>query len=235
MDESGIINFYNLRQVQKHQPEYHNPNFDEDSMPLKHPFRIVCVGSSGSGKTNITMNIIHKLSGTFNKLFIYTANKKEPLYEFLEENLPREQLEIREGLKHFNEQNMNTGIGEGQVLIIFDDLVLSKDQANIEELFIRGRKLNDKHGISVIYLSQSYYQIPSIIRKQSSHIIIKKIGTKRDRQAILRDVGNNLDKDDLEGLYDYATSGSFTNFLFIDLSAPEGQGFRKNFNQRITP
>ena len=32
-----------------------------------------------------------------------------------------------------------------------------------------------KHGISLIYLTQSYYDVPNIIRKQANQLILKKI------------------------------------------------------------
>jgi hypothetical protein len=231
---NNIINFYDLDDVKKFQPEYYNPNFNEDTFPMKHPFRALVIGSSGSGKTNITMNIIQKSSGTFNNIVIYTANKKEPLYEYLESVIDKELLQIHEGLTNLNTRNIDEGFGEGQALVIFDDLVLSREQSRIEELFIRGRKMNNKHGISILYLSQSYFGIPSIIRKQASHLIIKRLSTKKDRQFILKDAGGNLEKEDLEEIYQYCIDGSFTDFLYIDLSETEAKRYRKNFNEIIS-
>ena len=53
-------------------------------------------------------------------------------------------------------------------LVIWDDLVLEKNLKPVEEYYIRARKLN----CSVIFLSQSYFQIPKIIRSNCSDMAI---------------------------------------------------------------
>ncbi|CAN0371252.1 unnamed protein product, partial [Ectocarpus fasciculatus] len=180
---------------------------------FKTSFRILTVGSSGSGKTNILTNIIHKSSGTFNKIIVYTANKHEPLYKYLESKIDKEMLDIYEGLTHLNSMSLED-LGPGQILIIFDDLVLDKNQGQIESLFIRGRKLSDGMGISCIYLTQSYTLVPKIIRKQASHLIIKKLSSKYERMTIIKEAGN-LDMRQLTELYNYCTDGSFTNSYLL--------------------
>jgi len=234
-DSDDIINFYELDEVKEFTPEYHNPCYNEETFPVKHPFRALVVGSSGSGKTNITMNIIQKSSGTFNSIMLFTANKKEPLYEYLESVIPAEQLEIYEGLSHLNSMDLNSEIGSGgQVLVIFDDLVLSKDQGQIETLYLRGRKANNNSGISILYLSQSYHMVPSVIRKNITFIIIKRLGTRRDRTAVVRECSGQLEKEDLLALYEYCVTNSFKDFLFIDLGAEENKRYRKNFRHVLS-
>jgi ABC-type lipoprotein export system ATPase subunit len=81
-NNSDLINFYQLEAVEALQPKTHNPNYAAHG--IKVPFRMVVVGASGAGKSNITLNIISKMEDTFNKIYLYTRNKKEPLYEYLE-------------------------------------------------------------------------------------------------------------------------------------------------------
>jgi hypothetical protein len=57
-----------------------------------------------------------------------------------------------------NDLNM----GNKQVLIIFDDQEIDKNQQKIEEYFLRGRKVGG--GITMMYLSQNFYSIPTLIR-----------------------------------------------------------------------
>ena len=50
----------------------------------------------------------------------------------------------------------------------------------VTELFTRGRKLN----ISLVFVSQSYFAVPKIIRLTSRHYFVIKIPNKQERQQI---------------------------------------------------
>ena len=103
---SELINFYELPAVQALQPKTHNPNYKKHGLKL--PFRMVIIGGSGSMKTNSMMNILYQMNGTFNKVYVFTRNKNEPLYEYLELALPvKDDLEIHEGLDFLKSINMD--------------------------------------------------------------------------------------------------------------------------------
>jgi hypothetical protein len=220
-----IINFYQLEAVQAFEEKAHNPNYDVHG--IKIPFRMLVIGSSGSGKTNVIVNLIQQMENTFHNIYIYTRAKGEPLYQFLESRIPPEFLKIEEGLDSFNKLDPNKAYDKTkQTLIVFDDLVLEKDQSKITELFIRGRKL----GVSLIYISQSYYRIPITIRGQSTYLILKKIASTRDLTSILRDSSLGIDKTILNRIYKYCTQ-ELTDFLLIDKEAIQEQIFRHNFDE----
>jgi hypothetical protein len=221
-----LINFYELDAVKALQPKSHNPHFKTHG--IKVPFRMITVGSSGSGKTNITMNLLSLMANTFNKVILYTRNKHEPLYEYLQLSIPDEtMLEIHEGLEHLNGVDLDTEY-EGQTLILFDDLCNEKNQSRISELFIRGRKL----GVSLVYLTQKYSQVPTLVREQASHLILKKISGKRDITTILRQYSlGDLETIELLKIYKYCIDTNILNFLFIDLEAESDKTFRKNFDE----
>ena len=154
INKASIINFYELEDVKAFDVKKHNPNFETHHISI--PFRLGIIGASGSGKSNTVLNIIAQFSDTFNRIIIFTKNKKEPLYEYLEVKIPqKDELEIFEGLDGLNKMDLEKEFNKGQTLIIFDDMCLEKDQHQIEELFIRGRKLGE--GISLCYLSQSFF------------------------------------------------------------------------------
>lgn len=216
-----ISNFYNLipDELKK---KYHNPNFDYHL--IKIPFRMLIIGGSGSGKTNTAMEVIHRMSNTFEKIVICCKSKAEPLYEFLETKIPPEQLEIYEGIENVPPVDKYKGVG--QMLIIFDDLVLDKNQSEIEQYFIRGRKIGG--GISCIYLSQSYFKTPKTIRLQCNYLILKKLSSKRDLAQILNEFSLGKDITELTALYKDATTNPLY-FLLIDADAPDDMKFRKGF------
>lgn len=139
-----VINFYDLKDVQTFSPVYHNPTYDINTQPLKHPLHLLTCGKTRSGKTNVLMNIISKMDSTFNRIKIFTQNKNEPLYQYLESKIDKPYLEIFEGLSELNKMDFDK-MEKNQYLFIY---CLEKDQSKIIQMYIRGRKLS----ISNIYL-----------------------------------------------------------------------------------
>ena len=74
---------------------------------------------------------------------------------------------------------------ERKILIVFDDMiadVLSNKKLNpiVTELFIRGRKLN----ISLVFITQSYFDVKKNIGLNSTPYFITYITNKRELQQI---------------------------------------------------
>ena len=74
----------------------------------------------------------------------------------------------------------------------------------ISEYFIRGRKKS----ASIIFLSQSYYNTPKIIRQNINYCIILKLGGSRDINSILRECSIGISKEQLLYMYNEATNKS---------------------------
>jgi hypothetical protein len=115
-------------------------------------------------------------------------------------------------------------------LVIIDDLLLEKDQTPIVNYYIRCRKLN----CSIAYLSQSYFDIPALIRKNCSYMVFLKIGGVREVKDILRNFGLGVSKEQLLAMYDYATAEKM-DCLLLDLEADKQKKFRKNFDEFMNP
>jgi ABC-type dipeptide/oligopeptide/nickel transport system ATPase component len=222
----SLINFYELDAVKALQPKTINPNYAKHG--LKVPFRMVIVGASGSGKTNIIMNLISITANTFNKIYLYTRNKNEPLYEYLELAIPdTAMLEVHEGIEHLKSINIDKHFF-GQTLIIFDDLCQEKDQTFINELYLRGRKL----GICICYLTQKYVLTPSVVRANANYLILKKINGKRDVVEILKNGSITAERDELLRMYAHVVSGDdILSFLMIDFDAKGEHQYRHNFDR----
>ena len=94
----------------------------------------------------------------------------------------------------------------------------------ISEIYTRGRK----RGISTIFLSQSFYSTPKILRQNINYCIILKLGGTRDVNAILREISIGLTKDELMYMYNDATKEKF-NCLVVNLDKSGNDRYRKNF------
>jgi hypothetical protein len=217
-----IIDWYK-EMPKKYLLKSHNPNFNIHGINV--PFRMLIIGGSGAGKTQTFMNILHNFGSTFQNIYIITKNKDEPIYNYLVDKLGKDGLEVLEGIK--SAPDLETLDKEEQTLIVMDDLVLEKNQQQLEQYFIRARKLN----CSLIYISQSYYAVPKMIRQNLTYLIIKRLNTLNDLFRIMREYSLGVDKNQLKKIYENAISNNKQDFLLVDLDADPKDRFRKNFNE----
>lgn len=219
-----MINFYDFLPGNL-QPKYHNPGYQKHGISV--PFRMLIVGNSGSMKTNTLLNLISVMSGTFDYIWVITRNAEEPLYKFLASKIPPSQCSILEGIESI--PDLDALDPNGQHLVVFDDLVLEKKQAQIEEYFIRARKV--AKGVSCVYLSQNYFKTPKTVRINCSYIVLKKLSSTRDLGLILNDYNLGISKKDLLALYQ-AVTRRIEDFLLVDINK---SSFRHNFTPITNP
>ena len=168
------------------------------------------------------MNLIRVMNGTFNNIHIITKNKDEPLYNYLESKVDTG-LTITEGID--SAPNLDEFDKKEQSLIVMDDLVLEKNQKQLEQYFIRARKLN----CSLVYLSQSYFGVPKMIRMNLNYLIIKRLNTLQDLFRMMREYSLGVSKDALVDLYQHSIQDNKQDFLLVDLDSEPKDRFRFNF------
>lgn len=208
-----MINFYEHKDIQKLLPQYHNPHFEEIQINI--PARIGVIASSGGGKTQWLLNFIAKTNDTWGHInIVYTTS--EPLYDFLQQKLKGKNITFYTSLLKHPQPN-DLPYKDKQQLIVFDDQVNEKNQEIIKEYCIRGRKIGK--GVSIAYLSQSFFKIPKIVRLQFSHLILLKLSSNRDLKLILSDYSLGLDKQELAYIHKDATKRKF-DFLKIAIYEP---------------
>jgi hypothetical protein len=205
-----------------------NPNMHIHGIKL--PARICVSAPSGSGKTNMVINFISMCSqgkGTFSTIQIVTRDADEPLYNYLK--LKNDQIRITEGLHTLPE--LKKFDKEENHLVIIDDLCLAKDQSSVLEYYIRCRKQN----VTVMYLTQSYFKIPIIIRQNCNYAVILGVGNKRSMNLMLSEFAIGASKEQLMGMYKESTREKL-HFLLIDVDESCAQKkFRKDFNEWLDP
>jgi Tfp pilus assembly ATPase PilU len=219
VNANGMVDYYKVM-PQKFILKSHNPNFKDHKLNL--PFRMLIIGGSGAGKTQTLMNLIRVMNGTFNNIHIITKNKDESLYNYLESKVDTG-LSITEGID--SAPDLDNFDKKEQTLIVMDDLVLEKNQKQLEQYFIRARKLN----CSLVYLSQSYFAVPKMIRMNLNYLIIKRLNTLQDLFRMLREYSLGVSKDVLVDLYQHSIQDNKQDFLLVDLDSEPKDRFRFNF------
>ena len=155
---------FNFDYITKEDIKEHNPNWPE--IP-DHPYRILIIGGSGSGKTNASLNLINN-EPDIDKISLYAKDPYEAKYQLSinkRENIGLKYLndlkafieysnDMDDIYKNIEEYNPNK---KGKILTVFDDMIsdiLSNKKLSpvVTELFKRGRKLN----ISLVFITQSY-------------------------------------------------------------------------------
>ena len=208
--------------------EYPNPN--KHLHGLKLPFRMLICAPSGSGKSNMVVNLLQMFcagSGSFLDIHLFTRDKDESLYRWLESLSDR--IIVKEGLSEL--PDLKKMDKDESHLIIFDDLVLLKDQSRITELFIRGRKL----GCSMIYISQSYFAVPKIIRLNINYLAILRLSSIRDAKLILSELSIGLTQEQMMKLYEEATQEKLCPFVIHLDETDNTKKYRKGMIDCLTP
>ena len=184
-----MINFDEYKNENKKEHNLNWPNIPD------HPYRILIVGGSGTGKTNTLLNLINN-EPDIDKIYLYAKDPYEDKCQYL--------INKREcvGINHLNDpkaffeysndmhdvykniDNYNPD-KENKILIVFDDMIADminnkKLNSIVTELFIRCKRLN----ISLAFISQPYFKVPKDVRNKSTHFFIMKIPIKREVQQI---------------------------------------------------
>ena len=140
-------------------------------LSIKWPFKWCLVGSSGSGKTNFSLQVVSHAHRLFNQMpskIIIVYKEFQDIYNQFNDYIPtliynEDEIDFEEITKQ-NEENL---------LIICDDLYYSKKINEVAEHFlIKGRHRNT----SWLVLTQSIFNHPALknISRNSSHITLFK-------------------------------------------------------------
>ena len=172
-----MINFDNY--VNKNKTKHNWPYIPD------HPYRILIIVGSESGKTNLLLNLTEN-QPDIDKIYLYAKDPYESKYQYL--------INKREGvgINHFNDPKAFIEYSndmhdvykkideynpdkENKILILFDDMIADmihnkKLNSIVTELFIRGRKLN----ISLVFIIQSYFKVLENVRLNTSHFFYCK-------------------------------------------------------------
>ena len=205
-----------------------------------HPYRILIIRDSRSGKTNLLLNLIEN-QPDIHKIYLYAKDPYKSKYQYLINkrdgvgishfNDPKAFIEYSNDVcdvyKNINDYNPDQ---ENNILIVLDDMIADMDHNKnlnsiVTELFIRGRKLN----ISLVFINRSYFKVPKDVRVNTSHFFIGKTSNNGELQK----VGNhssNISTKDFINIHRKCASEPYS-FLVNDTTLPTNNPlkFRKTF------
>ena len=135
-----------------------------------HPYRILYIVCSGSGKTNVLLNLIEQQRPDIDKIYLYFKDSFKSKYQVLINGREKVGMKTLKNPKAFIEYSQTIdGVYENlkdydptkkrRVLIVLDGIIADMESNKklspiVTKLFLSERKLN----ISLVFISQSYFK-----------------------------------------------------------------------------
>jgi hypothetical protein len=206
----------------------------------KHPSRCIYNGKSGSGKSNLLINMMVKkefYKGYFDEVYLIspTANKADDLPKYLgldEKNMFNEldpeiiQKILDNQVKKVEEKGVDKA---PKVAVILDDIQSSPAfmRSNpFTQLFIAGRH----YSISVFVCCQQFKRLPKVCRLQASNIFFFPSSLSEVETLCDEFCPPNMSKKDFKEMIKYATNEPY-QFLHINMFCHFKDRYRKNLDE----
>ena len=202
-----------------------------DRLNIQKLFRMVILGPSFAGKSNLVFHIIKESPNIYTHLHIIARNPDQELYDYIKDKLA--------GFCTFHDPDNPPSVDSikkdpsgGLQLVVVDDYSSDKLlQKNLfSHYFIRGRhKL-----LSTIFICHSYFALDKMIRLNSEYVAILKANSKRDLKMVLKDFNlPNVDEQMIFSAYRQATSQKGQMLLIDSVDGLLRENFKgKIFNQK---
>lgn len=211
----------------------------------KFPSSTCISGRSGSGKTQLLLNLLtnEKLLGNYfhyTIVFSPTANETDDTYNALK--LPKEnfvsefgpdQLEklIKSRKNLIEKKGISWVAKHSRVCIILDDVIANRAFLQ-SQTALKLFALLRHYLCSIFILIQSYTKLPRALRLNCNSTYIFP-STQSEVEILLDEVTpSGMKKRDFEKVIDYCTSDRYS-FLSINNHAPKEQQIRKNLTEVI--
>ena len=207
-----------------------------------HPFRGIISGSSGSGKTNLLLDLLtcsSKYHGYYDLCFVIspTAGKTDDAYKLLMDKMKKSKTKLfiinrptAEQVEHI--MTLNKEIIEEQglvkapkILIIYDDIISDKKFMNTKA-FLHSFVASRHYNASVVICTQKFNAVPRTCRIQASAVFYFRGTQGEDARLVEEFCPPKYNKKEFTNLLDYATRKPYS-FLFINTHV----GFRERFRE----
>ena len=191
---------------------------------LVHPFKACLIGRPNSGKTTVMHNLF---------LRIQMSNKPFQTLLIIQPSTSNEHDILDPTIILFDIPEIESIVSEdnGKTLIIIDDFDMSKlDNHQKRNLGMLFRYVSSHHNISVLLSYQSFFDIPTIIRKTCNYFFIWKTNNVDELGTIAKRVGYN--KKIFQSIFSKYITNKF-DFLVLDQCIDPEFELRKNLYEVI--
>ena len=225
-------------------PKDNNDELD----PILPPLHTLFIGSTGSGKTNLILNMVlrNRMFGYLNyykKIYILSPsscfdNTFDIVNSYIDtycEKRKKKGLAEIELFDEYNDEILEKIIEEIQsdyvpngdrTLVLLDDCIneLQSNISSVQMLFTRGRHMK----ISVWISSQAYKKVPKVLRTNSIDIIIFSGSSKRE----IKDLWEEFGTDSLDEFYKLYKEYTKEKYSFLQIRTRYSESrYIKNFNK----
>lgn len=222
----------------------------EQNIIPAHPFRLLLVGRSGSGKSMNLVNLMsrphmygrtnpnNKKSGYFDIVFLFspTADGGDDLVEHLdldESKVITDEKMFYPVLEHILKTqkgliDKNGLLKAPRILVIFDD-IQSAEKFIRSDLFVKCFIMGRHYNMSVIACGQSWTRFPRIVRLQASNIMLYPSSGSEVELLCDEYCPPNKTKNQFRELIRYATDQPY-QFLHINNQVTADKKYRKNLD-----
>lgn len=198
------------------------------SVLLPNSIRCIIAGPSNCGKTNLLIGLIESEHGLkFENIYIYSKSLEQDKYKYLRKLLaPLKNI----GFYTFSSSDkvISPNVAKKNSIIIFDDVICTKNQENIKEYYCLGRHRN----IDCFYLSQTYTRVSKHLIRDNCNFIILFRQDDMNLRHIYNDtsVACDMKFDQFKQFCLECWSEKF-GFAVIDLDSDVNRGrYRKGFS-----
>ena len=218
----------------------------KDQIMPRFPFSMMITGSSGSGKTNLMVNIMTKLNlygKYFHRIAIFspTAGTTDDMYKklgpipkenFISSMTPAHLEDIIAYRKRLIEKKCIEWVAKNdRMILILDDVVAERNFLESPEA-LKMFALLRHYLCSVIVMVQSYNKLPRALRLNANAIMV--FPSLQSEIDVLKDeiTPPGVSKKEFGNIIAYATEGRY-DFLYINRHADPGKRVRKNLSEII--
>lgn len=184
-------------------------------------FRMCVSGSSGCGKTNLVLSMIMSGQISWDHIYLYTTTPEQPKIKLFLQWINTLQKAYKD--QYGNDISLVTiGTSTDEIvqlsdvpnnrmnLVLFDDMLLEKDQSLIENYYVKSRH----RCVSCIMIGQNFSKIPITVRRNSDYFAIFKPATKTDVDTLTAQLNLFDTKQLFKKALGLATEGK--SFMLID-------------------
>ena len=192
-------------------------NLTENDIKIKHPFRLLCAGASGTGKTTFTARLLKNLKYMVDTEFdtvIFSYSQEQPIYEEIKKC--DENIVWVEGFDQDIESRYLTNVDENKLVVFDDQMETLCNDFNFQTFFTRK---SHHMNISIIFLVQNLYFKSKCMRtinlNTTAYALFKSPRDTSQVYTLARQLYPGISRFMIDSYKD-ASSKSF-GYLFIDI------------------